>query len=164
MFLSLRGVQRVARDPLQGCLAYQACQVARVVVDPEGPEETQVSHVKRSDRCSRCAGGPRDTVPKEDGGIGLLVGKRTPWSSSSGPIGPPGLGGLPGEAGVKGQKGDPGETPNVSSHRVAFTARRTTNSATSTSGNTRLPFDETETLLPGTSFDLATGTFTCDVP
>ncbi|XP_038044193.1 caprin-2-like [Patiria miniata] len=48
--------------------------------------------------------------------------------------------------------------------RVAFTAVRTTNTDVSTSNDTPLPFEKTETLLPGTSFDLKTGTFTCSVP
>ncbi|XP_038077226.1 complement C1q tumor necrosis factor-related protein 2-like [Patiria miniata] len=54
-----------------------------------------------------------------------------------GPRGPPGLDGATGETGVKGQKGEP---------------------------DTRLPFQETETLMPGTIFDLDTGTFTCNAP
>ncbi|XP_038076345.1 collagen alpha-1(X) chain-like [Patiria miniata] len=81
-----------------------------------------------------------------------------------GPRGPPGLVGTTGETGFKGQKGEPGETPDDSNQRVAFTVVRTSPSDTSTSHDTRLPFQETEALLPGTSFDLETGIFTCTVP
>ncbi|XP_038045380.1 complement C1q tumor necrosis factor-related protein 2-like [Patiria miniata] len=88
-----------------------------------------------------------DTGPKGDDAIGL-----------------PGLVGATGRTGVKGQKGEPGETPENSNQRVAFTAVRTSNAFTSTSHNTRLPFEEFETLLPGTNFDLENGTFTCGVP
>ncbi|XP_038063365.1 C1q-related factor-like [Patiria miniata] len=79
-------------------------------------------------------------------------------------MGPRGLVGPTGETGVKGQKGEPGEAPDDSNQRVAFTVVRTSSSDASTSFDTRLPFQATETLLPGTSFDLETGTFTCGVP
>ncbi|XP_038063327.1 C1q-related factor-like [Patiria miniata] len=79
-------------------------------------------------------------------------------------MGPRGFVGPTGETGVKGQKGEPGEAPDDSNQRVAFTVVRTGHSDTSTSGATRLPFQATETLLPGTSFDLETGAFTCGVP
>ncbi|XP_038077268.1 complement C1q subcomponent subunit B-like [Patiria miniata] len=79
-----------------------------------------------------------------------------------GPRGPPGLLGATGQTGVKGQKGEPGETPDDSNQRVAFTVVRTSD-FTSSRSDTRLPFQETETLLPGTSFNLDTGTFTCSV-
>ncbi|XP_038048689.1 adiponectin-like [Patiria miniata] len=79
-------------------------------------------------------------------------------------MGPRGLIGPTGETGVKGQKGEPGETPDDSNQRVAFTVVRLSTSDASTSHYTRLPFQATETLLPGTSFDLETGTFTCGVP
>ncbi|XP_022097775.1 collagen alpha-1(X) chain-like [Acanthaster planci] len=94
--------------------------------------------------------------PKGDDGSGL--------PGKVGPRGPPGLVGAIGEVGVKGQKGEPGEAPDNSAHRVAFTVTRVTVSDTSTSQDTRLPFEQVETLLPGTSFNLATGTFTCNVP
>ncbi|XP_022110944.1 complement C1q subcomponent subunit B-like [Acanthaster planci] len=93
---------------------------------------------------------------KGDDGIGL--------PGKVGPRGPPGLVGTTGEAGVKGQKGDPGETPDNSARLVAFTVMRTSDSDTSTNAETRLPFEQTMTLLQGTDFDLATGTFTCTVP
>ncbi|XP_038069672.1 complement C1q and tumor necrosis factor-related protein 9-like, partial [Patiria miniata] len=80
-----------------------------------------------------------------------------------GDTGPKGSVGQTGRTGVKGQKGEPGEAPDDSNQRVAFTVVRTSPSDTSTS-HTRLPFQATETLLPGTSFDLETGTFTCGVP
>ncbi|XP_038076893.1 complement C1q subcomponent subunit B-like [Patiria miniata] len=98
-------------------------------------------------------GAPGNTGPKGDDGIGL-----------PGKIGPRGPAGLVGTIGVKGQKGEPGETPDDSNQRVAFTVVRTSSSDTSSSHDTRLPFQETETLLPGTSFDLETGAFTCSVP
>ncbi|XP_038077201.1 complement C1q and tumor necrosis factor-related protein 9-like [Patiria miniata] len=60
-----------------------------------------------------------------------------------GDTGHKGLVGPTGKNGVKGQKGEPGESPD--DRRVAFTV-------------------ETKTLLPGTNFDLETGTFTCSVP
>ncbi|XP_022096452.1 collagen alpha-1(X) chain-like [Acanthaster planci] len=94
--------------------------------------------------------------PKGDDGMGL--------PGKVGPRGPPGLVGAIGEAGVKGSKGEPGETPDDSSHRVAFTVTRRSLSDTSTSHDTRFPFEQAETLLPGTSFDLETGTFSCNVP
>ncbi|XP_022094940.1 collagen alpha-1(X) chain-like [Acanthaster planci] len=94
--------------------------------------------------------------PKGDDGIGL--------PGKVGPRGPPGLVGAIGESGVKGEKGDAGETSKNSAQRRAFTVRRITDSDTSTSHTTHLPFDEVETLLPGTSFNLATGTFTCNMP
>ncbi|XP_038077711.1 collagen alpha-1(X) chain-like [Patiria miniata] len=101
-------------------------------------------------------GAPGNTGSKGNDGIGL-----------PGKIGPRGLPGFVGEnreTGVKGQKGEPGETPDDSNQRVAFTVVRTRSSDESTSSDTRLPFQQTETLLPGTSFDLETGTFTCSVP
>ncbi|XP_038079259.1 collagen alpha-1(X) chain-like [Patiria miniata] len=101
-------------------------------------------------------GAPGNTGSKGDDGIGL--------PGKIGPRGPPGLVGAAGEAGVKGQKGEPGETPDDSNQRVAFTVVRTSSSDTSTSHDTHLPFQQTETLLPGTSFDLESGTFTCSVP
>ncbi|XP_038076195.1 collagen alpha-1(X) chain-like [Patiria miniata] len=101
-------------------------------------------------------GAPGNIGSKGDDGIGL--------PGKIGPRGPPGLVGTTGETGFKGQKGEPGETPDDSNERVAFTVVRTSASDTSTSHDTRLPFQETETLLPGTSFDLETGTFTCTVP
>ena len=76
--------------------------------------------------------------------------------------GAPGNRGPTGTIGVKGQKGEPGETPVDSS--IAFTAVRTSPSSVSSDYSTRLPFSVTVTLLPGTNFDLETGTFTCDVP
>ncbi|XP_038077554.1 collagen alpha-1(X) chain-like [Patiria miniata] len=100
-------------------------------------------------------GAPGNTGSKGDEGIGL--------PGKIGPRGEPGLVGGTGQAGVKGQKGEPGETPDDSNQRVAFTVKRTSDSDTSTSHGYRLPFQETETLLPGTSFDLGTGTFTCTV-
>ncbi|XP_038063109.1 complement C1q subcomponent subunit C-like, partial [Patiria miniata] len=81
-----------------------------------------------------------------------------------GPRGVPGVAGPTGKTGVKGQKGEPGETPDDSNQRVAFTVVRTSHSDSSSGNDYRLPFQETETLLPGTSFDLETGTFTCGVP
>ncbi|XP_038063272.1 complement C1q subcomponent subunit C-like, partial [Patiria miniata] len=94
--------------------------------------------------------------PQGDEGIGQ--------PGKIGPRGVPGVVGPTGETGVKGQKGEPGEAPDDSNQRVAFTVVRTSSSDTSTSHDTRLPFQATETLLPGTSFDLETGTFTCGVP
>ncbi|XP_038076248.1 collagen alpha-1(X) chain-like [Patiria miniata] len=101
-------------------------------------------------------GAPGNTGSKGDDGIGL--------PGKMGPRGPPGLVGAAGQAGVKGQKGEPGQTPDDSSQQVAFTVVRTSTSDESTSHDTRLPFQQTVTLLPGTSFDLETGTFTCSVP
>ncbi|XP_022110011.1 collagen alpha-1(X) chain-like [Acanthaster planci] len=94
--------------------------------------------------------------PKGDDRIGL--------PGKVGPRGPPGSVGSTGEAGVKGQKGESGKTRDNSAHRVAFTVIRTSHSDTSSSHNTRLPFQQAETLLQGTNFDLARGTFTCNVP
>ncbi|XP_022105862.1 uncharacterized protein LOC110987437 [Acanthaster planci] len=99
---------------------------------------------------------PGKIGPKGDNGMGL--------PGETGRRGLPGFVGPTGEAGVKGQKGEPGEAPNDTAYRVAFTARRMTDSDTSTSYGTRLAFEETGLLLEGTSFDLATGTFTCNVP
>ncbi|XP_038063194.1 complement C1q subcomponent subunit B-like [Patiria miniata] len=93
--------------------------------------------------------------PQGDEGIGQ--------PGKIGPRGVPGVVGPTGESGVKGQKGEPGEAPDDSNQRVAFTVVRTSD-FTSTSQDTRLPFQATKTLLPGTSFDLETGTFTCGVP
>ncbi|XP_038076457.1 complement C1q subcomponent subunit B-like [Patiria miniata] len=90
-----------------------------------------------------------------DDGIGL--------PGKVGPRGTPGLVGATGHTGVKGQKGEPGETPDDSNQQVAFTVRRYSAPDVSTSIDTRLPFQQTATLLPGTSFDLETGTFTCSV-
>ncbi|XP_038076769.1 complement C1q subcomponent subunit B-like [Patiria miniata] len=90
-----------------------------------------------------------------DDGIGL--------PGKVGPRGTPGLVGATGQTGVKGQKGEPGEAPDDSNQRVAFTVTRSSLSDVSTDINTRLPFQQTATLLPGTSFDLETGTFTCNV-
>ncbi|XP_038076906.1 complement C1q subcomponent subunit B-like [Patiria miniata] len=101
-------------------------------------------------------GAPGNTGSKGDDGIGL--------PGKIGPRGLPGFVGGTGETGVKGQKGEPGETPDDSNKRVAFTVVRTSHSDTSTSHVTRLPFQQAETLLPGTSFDLETGTFACSVP
>ncbi|XP_038079258.1 complement C1q subcomponent subunit B-like [Patiria miniata] len=101
-------------------------------------------------------GAPGNTGSKGNDGLGL--------PGKIGPRGPTGLVGAAGQAGVKGQKGEPGETPDDSNQQVAFTVVRTSPSDTSTSHDTRLPFQQTETLLPGTSFDLETGTFTCSVP
>ncbi|XP_038077250.1 collagen alpha-1(X) chain-like [Patiria miniata] len=101
-------------------------------------------------------GAPGNTGFKGDDGIGL--------PGKIGPRGVPGIVGRIGETGVKGQKGEPGQTPDGSNQRVAFTVVRTSSSDTSTSRDTRLPFQQTQTLLPGTSFDLETGTFTCTVP
>ncbi|XP_038076337.1 collagen alpha-1(X) chain-like [Patiria miniata] len=101
-------------------------------------------------------GAPGNTGSKGDDGIGL--------PGKIGPRGLPGFVGGTGETGVKGQKGEPGETPDDSNKRVAFTVVRTSDSDVSTSSDTPLPFQQTETLLPGTSFDLETGTFTCGVP
>ncbi|XP_038077229.1 complement C1q and tumor necrosis factor-related protein 9-like [Patiria miniata] len=100
-------------------------------------------------------GAPGNTGSKGDDGIGL--------PSKIGPDLPGFVAGT-GETGVKGQKGEPGETSDDSNQRVAFTVVRTSNSDTSSSHDTRLPFQEAKTLLPGTSFDLETGTFTCSVP
>ncbi|XP_022110947.1 collagen alpha-1(X) chain-like [Acanthaster planci] len=94
--------------------------------------------------------------PKGDDGMGL--------PGKAGPRGPPGLVGAIREAGVKGSKGEPGEASDDTAHWVAFTVTRTSHSDTSTSHETRLPFEQFKTLLPGTVFDLATGTFTCSVP
>ena len=99
-------------------------------------------------------GAPGNTGPKGDDGIGL--------PGKTGPRGPPGLDGPMGATGIKGQKGEPGETLVDSS--IAFTAVRTSPSSVSSDYSTRLPFSVTVTLLPGTNFDLETGTFTCDVP
>ncbi|XP_022099679.1 complement C1q tumor necrosis factor-related protein 3-like [Acanthaster planci] len=128
---------------------------------PVGPE----TDVPESQGCSACCQGPPAGLPGIPGLPGSPggCGPRGP-RGDAGPVGQPGLGGLPGEAGIKGQKGEAGESPDASTHRVAFTVRRTTSSDISTSDNTRLAFEEAETLLPGTSFDLATGTFACDVP
>ncbi|XP_038079313.1 collagen alpha-1(X) chain-like [Patiria miniata] len=101
-------------------------------------------------------GAPGNTGSKGDDGIGL--------PGKIGPRGLPGFVGGTGETGVKGQKGEPGETPDDSKQRVAFTVVRTSHSDASTSHDTRLPFQQAETLLLGTSFDLETGTFTCSVP
>ncbi|XP_038077273.1 complement C1q subcomponent subunit B-like [Patiria miniata] len=103
-------------------------------------------------------GAPGNTGSNGDDGIGL--------PGKIGPRGPPGLVGTTGDTGVKGQKGEPGVTRvrGDSNQRVAFTVVRTSNSDTSTSHYTRLPFQETLTLLPGTSFDLESATFTCSVP
>ncbi|XP_038077254.1 complement C1q subcomponent subunit C-like [Patiria miniata] len=91
-----------------------------------------------------------------DDGIGL--------PGKVGPRGTPGLVGATGQTGVKGQKGEPRETPDDSNQPVAFTVTRSSASDVSTDINTRLPFQHAATLLPGTSFDLETGTFTCSVP
>ena len=99
-------------------------------------------------------GAPGNTGPKGDDGIGL--------PGKTGPRGPPGLDGPTGATGVKGQKGEQGETPVDSS--IAFTVVRTSLSSISSDHSTRLSFEGTETLLPGTNFDLETGTFTCDIP
>ncbi|XP_038076201.1 complement C1q subcomponent subunit B-like [Patiria miniata] len=101
-------------------------------------------------------GAPGNTGSKGDNGIGL--------PGKIGPRGLPGFIGGTGKTGVKGQKGEPGETPDDSNQRVAFTVVRTSNSDTSTSNDYRLPFQQAETILPGTSFDLETGTFNCSVP
>ncbi|XP_038079115.1 complement C1q subcomponent subunit B-like [Patiria miniata] len=101
-------------------------------------------------------GAPGNTGSKGDDGIGL--------PGKIGPTGLPGFVGGTGETGVKGQKGEPGETPDDSNQRIAFTVVRTSSSDTSTSNHYRLPFQQAKTLLPGTSFDLETGTFTCSVP
>ncbi|XP_038077238.1 complement C1q subcomponent subunit B-like [Patiria miniata] len=101
-------------------------------------------------------GAPGNTGSKGDDGLGL--------PGRIGPRGIPGIVGRIGETGVKGQKGEPGETPDDSNQRVAFTVVRTSSSDESTSYDTHLPFQQTETLLPGTSFELETGTFTCSVP
>ncbi|XP_022110943.1 complement C1q subcomponent subunit B-like [Acanthaster planci] len=93
--------------------------------------------------------------PKGNDGMGL--------PGKVGPRGPPGLIGNTGEAGVKGQKGEAGETPGNSAPLVAFTVTRRSGSDPSTSHDTHLPFEHVETLLLGTTFDLATGTFTCNV-
>ncbi|XP_038063389.1 complement C1q subcomponent subunit B-like [Patiria miniata] len=100
----------------------------------------------------------------ERGAAGLKGDEGIGQPGKIGPRGVPGVVGPTGETGVKGQKGEPGETPDDSNQRVAFTVVRTSLSDTSTSRDTRLPFQEAETLLPGTSFDLETGTFTCSVP
>ncbi|XP_022110564.1 complement C1q and tumor necrosis factor-related protein 9-like [Acanthaster planci] len=97
-------------------------------------------------------GPPGSTGPKGDDGIGL--------PGETGPRGPPGSEGRAGAIGSKGQKGERGD----SAHRVAFTVTRISPSAISSNSDTHLPFDQTETLLPGTVFDLETGTFTCTVP
>ncbi|XP_022110009.1 collagen alpha-1(X) chain-like [Acanthaster planci] len=94
--------------------------------------------------------------PKGDDGMGL--------PGKVGPRGPSGLVGVTGESGIKGQKGEPGETLDNSVQQVAFTVTRRTHSGTSESYSTRLSFEQAETLLPGTEFDLPTGTFTCNVP
>ncbi|XP_022099672.1 complement C1q and tumor necrosis factor-related protein 9A-like [Acanthaster planci] len=101
-------------------------------------------------------GAPGNPGPKGDDGISL--------PGKIGPRGPPGLGGPKGASGVKGQKGELGEAGEaLETPRVAFTVTRTTSSAASSSYNTRLQFQETETLLPGTSFDLESGAFSCNV-
>ncbi|XP_038079074.1 complement C1q and tumor necrosis factor-related protein 9-like, partial [Patiria miniata] len=101
-------------------------------------------------------------IPGLPGSLGQPGSKGEP--GQKGPRGVPGVVGPTGETGVKGQKGEPGETPDDSNQRVAFTVVRTSSSDTSARDDTRLPFQETETLLPGTSFDLETATFTCGVP
>ncbi|XP_038076225.1 C1q-related factor-like [Patiria miniata] len=77
--------------------------------------------------------------------------------------GPKGEVGVTGPKGDEGKKGEPGETSHCCTQQIAFNAVRTSDSDTSTSGDTRMPFQETKTLLPGTSFDLQIGTFTCNV-
>ncbi|XP_038077262.1 collagen alpha-1(X) chain-like [Patiria miniata] len=100
--------------------------------------------------------GERGTPGKPgDDGIGL--------PGKVGPRGTPGLVGATGQTGVRGQKGEPGETPGDSNQPVAFTVTRSGALDVSTDINTRLPFQQTATLLPGTSFDLETGTFTSSV-
>ncbi|XP_022097827.1 complement C1q subcomponent subunit B-like [Acanthaster planci] len=94
--------------------------------------------------------------PKGDNGIG--------FPGKTGPRGPVGEVGAPGKAGIKGQKGEPGEMPDDSVHQVAFTVMRTSVSSKFSSLDNRLAFERVQTLLPATSFDLATGTFTCNVP
>ncbi|XP_038078930.1 complement C1q tumor necrosis factor-related protein 2-like, partial [Patiria miniata] len=101
-------------------------------------------------------GAPGNTGSKGDYGISM--------PGKIGPRGMPGIVGRIGETGAKGRKGEPGETPDNSDQRVAFTVTRTSSSGESSSQDTRLPFQQTEMLLPGTSFDLETGTFTCSVP
>ncbi|XP_038077243.1 complement C1q subcomponent subunit B-like [Patiria miniata] len=85
-------------------------------------------------------GAPGNTESRGDDGIGL--------PGKIGPRGLPGVGGRIGETGVKGQKGESGETPDDSNQRVAFTVVRTTDPDESKSHETRLPFEQTETLLP----------------
>ncbi|XP_022110950.1 complement C1q subcomponent subunit B-like [Acanthaster planci] len=101
-------------------------------------------------------GAVRNPSPKGDEGMG--------HPGKVGPRGPPSLVGAIGKAGVKGAKGKPGETSDGSAHKVAFTVTRPGHSDLSTGHDTRLPFHQAETLLPGTSFELATGIFTCNVP
>ncbi|XP_038077525.1 complement C1q and tumor necrosis factor-related protein 9-like, partial [Patiria miniata] len=117
--------------------------------------------------CQQCCHGPAAIpgIPGLPGPAGPMGPYGQPGSrGDAGPRGLPGSVGGTGETGVKGQKGEPGETPDDSNQRVAFTVVRTSSSDTSTSEDTRLPFQQAETLLPGTSFDLETGTFTCSVP
>ncbi|XP_038077005.1 complement C1q and tumor necrosis factor-related protein 9-like [Patiria miniata] len=117
--------------------------------------------------CQQCCQGPAviPGIPGLPGPVGPMGPYGQPGSKGdAGPRGSPGLVGTTGETGVKGQKGEPGETPDDSNQRVAFTVVRTSSSDESTSSDTRLSFQQTETLLPGTSFDLETGTFTCSVP
>ncbi|XP_038077278.1 complement C1q subcomponent subunit B-like [Patiria miniata] len=98
----------------------------------------------------------------ETGSLGPVLG--TIFRGPKGDTGPRGPVEPTGNPGVKGQKGEPGEMrDDHSNQQVAFTVVRTSH-LTSTSHDLRLPFQETETLLPGTSFDLGTGTFTCSVP
>ncbi|XP_038076310.1 collagen alpha-1(X) chain-like [Patiria miniata] len=117
--------------------------------------------------CQQCCQGPAAIpgIPGLPGPVGPMGPYGQPGSKGdAGPRGLPGFVGGTGETGVKGQKGEPGETPDDSNQRVAFTVVRTSSSDTSTSHDTRLPFQQAETLLPGTSFDLETGSFTCSVP
>ncbi|XP_038079235.1 complement C1q tumor necrosis factor-related protein 3-like, partial [Patiria miniata] len=117
--------------------------------------------------CQQCCQGPAAIpgIPGLPGPVGPIGPYGQPGSKGdAGPRGMPGIVGRIGETGVKGQKGEPGETPDDSNQRVAFTVVRTSSSDESTSQDSRLPFHQTETLLPGTSFDLETGTFTCRVP
>ncbi|XP_038077232.1 complement C1q tumor necrosis factor-related protein 3-like [Patiria miniata] len=133
------------------------CQ-AHVSLPPPSPPPTQPEAHRQCCSASTCEeqgvqrGAPGNKGSKGDDGIGL-----------PGKIGPRGLVGAAGQAGVKGQKGEPGETLDDSNQRVAFTVVRTSQ-FTSSSHDTRLPFQQTEILLSGTSFDLETGTFTCSVP
>ncbi|XP_022110738.1 complement C1q and tumor necrosis factor-related protein 9-like [Acanthaster planci] len=146
------------------CLAILLCHSGKLCAQTGEPVPTEADCTE-SQACRACCQGPPAGVPGMPGlpGSPGACGPRGP-RGDAGPIGPPGLGGLHGGDGAKGQKGEPGESPDVSTHRVAFTVRRTTSSDVSSSDNTPLAFQEAETLLPGTIFDLATGTFTCDVP
>ncbi|XP_022110686.1 complement C1q-like protein 3 [Acanthaster planci] len=60
---------------------------------------------------------------------------------------------------------EPDKTPNrPNQQQIAFTAVRSNDTQPCYNHTTPLAFQQTVTLLPGTSFDLKNGTFTCTVP